>query len=339
MRMIVGVAALGVMAGCSWVRSPEREPPPPPPPLQKITAFDVRIPRRGELPPLVGQMQTYRIAPKDTLLDVARNAGLGFQEVKDANRYVDEWIPPAGEDVAVPTRWILPAARPQGIVVNVPEMRMFMFPQHTAPGQHVPVRTWAIAIGADDTPSPTGSFRVTSKDKNPTWYVPDSIYKTMEKKRRVIPPGPNNPMGEYRIRLSKGLYSIHGTDTPWAIGRQTTHGCIRLYPEDIGELYALVKPSTGGTLVYEPVKLGMDEGQVYVEVHEDVYKRFPSLEREAFRLVRQAGVEPLIDPERLRQAVRERRGMPIDITRDRSAPQLLRVDLPDADAERRASAR
>ena len=336
-RVFAGLSASIAVAGCAWRHGPE--PPPLPPPLQKITAFEARIPRRGELPPLAGHMQTYRIAPKDTLLDVARNAGLGFQEVKDANRYVDEWIPPAGDDVTVPTRWILPSGRLQGIVVNVPEMRMFMFPQRTAPGQYVPVRTWAIAIGADETPSPTGSFRVTSKDKNPTWYVPDSIYRTMEKKRRVIGPGPDNPMGEYRIRLSKGLYSIHGTDTPWAIGRQTTHGCLRLYPEDIGELYAMVTPSTSGTLVYEPVKLGMDQGRVFVEVHDDVYKRFPSLEREAFRLVRAAGVESLVDPAGLRQAVRAREGVPIDVTRDRSAPPLLRTEAPAGASERRASAR
>ena len=339
-RLIVVVSAAAALAGCSVLRGGrEPSPPPPPPPLQKITAVEARIPRRGELAPVVGQMQTYRIVPKDTLLDVARNAGLGFQEVKDANRYVDEWIPPAGEDVAVPTRWILPAAPLQGIVVNVPEMRMFMFPQHTTPGQHVPVRTWAIAIGADETPSPTGTFRITSKDKNPTWYVPDSIYRTMAKPRRVIPPGPNNPMGEYRIRLSKGLYSIHGTDTPWAIGRQTTHGCIRLYPEDIGELYDMVTPATSGTLVYEPVKLGMDGGQVYVEVHEDVYKRFPSLEREAFRLVRQARVESRVDPERLRQAVRDRRGVPTDITRDGGSPPPLRTEVPADAGGRRASSR
>ena len=169
--------------------------------------------------------------------------------------------------------------------------------------------------------------------------MPDSIYRTMEKPRRVIPPGPNNPMGEYRIRLSKGLYSIHGTDTPWAIGRQTTHGCIRLYPEDIGELYALVTPKTNGVLVYEPVKLGADGGRIYVEVHEDVYKRLRSLEREAFRLVRAAGVESRVDPERLRQAVRAREGVPVDITRDPGAPGLLRVDAPGDAPARHIAAR
>ncbi|HUI28174.1 MAG TPA: L,D-transpeptidase family protein, partial [Candidatus Kryptonia bacterium] len=206
-----------------------------------------QIPRHGQLPGVVGRMQRHRVEEKETLLDVARDAGLGFNEVKDANRSVDEWIPPTGSEVAVPTQWIVPRSRYRGIVVNIAEMRLYLFPQKTSPGEIVTVRTWAIGIGTDETPSPVGSFRITAKQKDPTWYVPDSIYRTMDPpKRRVVPPGPENPLGEYRIRLSKGLYSIHGTDVPWSIGRLTTHGCIRLYPEDISELFRLVKPGTVG---------------------------------------------------------------------------------------------
>src|SRR6185295_14373583 len=105
--------------------------------------------------------------------------------------------------------------------------RLYLYPQRTKPGDEVLLRTWAVAIGDDDSPTPEGVFTIRSKDKNPTWYVPASIPRS-ERPQRVVPPGPNNPMGEYRIRLSKGLYSIHGTDVPWAIGRQTTHGCISL---------------------------------------------------------------------------------------------------------------
>jgi L,D-transpeptidase ErfK/SrfK len=247
---------------------------------------------------------------------VARDAGLGINEVKDANRSVDEWIPAAGTAVEVPTRWILPRSSYRGLVINLPEMRLYMFPQRSKPGDVVTVRTWAIGIGAEKTPSPVGPFHVTSMDKNPTWYVPDSIYRTMEPpKRRVVPPGPDNPLGEYRVRLSKGLYSIHGTDTPWAIGRLATHGCIRLYPEDIGELFDLVRPGTLGELIYEPIKFGESEGQIYVEVHEDLYRRIPNLQREAVNLARRAKVTHRIDMEKLRQAVQEKRGIPVAIAK------------------------
>lgn len=307
------LALLLVLSACAT--RPRSQPPLPP--LEKITLLPVQVPQRGELPPVVGRVQHYRIAPKDTLLDVARNAGLGFNEVKDANRAVDEWIPPAGQDVVVPTRWILPRTRQRGVVINVPEMRMYLFPPKVRPGESVMMRTWAVAIGENETPSPVGTFRITSKDKNPTWYVPDSIYQTMDKRhrRRVVPPGPDNPMGEYRIRLSKGLYSIHGTDTPWAIGRQTTHGCIRLYPEDIGEFYAIASPSLSGEMVYEPIKFGAAGGRIFVEVHDDVYRRFRSLEVEAFRLARTQGILKQVDDVRLLEAARDRRGVPVDVTR------------------------
>ena len=90
--------------------------------------------------------------------------------------------------------------------------------------------------------------------------MPADILRTMDKPQKVVPPGPENPLGAYRIRLSKGLYSIHGTNDPWSIGRLTTHGCIRLYPEDIEVLYPLVDRGMPGELVYEPVKLGEDQG-------------------------------------------------------------------------------
>jgi L,D-transpeptidase ErfK/SrfK len=305
------VLALG---GCAL--RPSVEPAEPElPPLTKITAVETRVPAKGELPEVIGHMQRYRIATRqDTLLDVARNAGLGFNEVKDANRELDEWIPPVGREVDVPTRWILPRSSGRGLVINLPEMRLYMFPQHAKPGERVLLRTWAVAIGENDTPTPGGTFTIRSKDKNPTWYVPDSIPHS-ERPKRVVPPGPDNPMGEYRIRLSRDLYSIHGTDTPWAIGRQSTHGCIRLYPEDIGDLYELVQPKMRGVFIYEPIKFGEHNGRVYVEVHSDLYRRYRSLESEAFRLAKVQGIAARIDPDLLRFAVIARRGLPVDITR------------------------
>lgn len=265
-------------------------------------------------------MQRHRIQEKETLLDVARNAGLGFNEVKDANREVDEWIPPAGIEVAVPTQWIVPRSRYRGLVVNIAEMRLYLFPQKTTPGAVVPVRTWAIGIGTDETPSPIGLFHITAKDKDPTWYVPNSIYRTMDPPRhRVVPPGPDNPLGAYRLRLSKGLYSIHGTDVPWSVGRRTTHGCIRLYPEDISELYQLVDAGAVGELIYEPIKFGESDGQIYVEVHDDMYRRIPDLQREALKLARQARLTDRINTARLRQAVQEKRGVPVVVTAEASA--------------------
>ncbi|MGD9764123.1 MAG: L,D-transpeptidase family protein [Candidatus Binatia bacterium] len=320
-RVILGLTLSLALGGCGLFQ--QQQPAEPElAPLTKITAVEIRVPTKHELPPVIGHMQRYRIAPKDTLLDVGRNAGLGFNEVKDANREYDEWIPPVGQEVEVPTQWILPRSSGRGLVINVPEMRLYMFPQNAKPGELVLLRTWAVAIGENHTPTPGGAFTISSKDKNPTWYVPDSIPHS-ERPKRVVPPGPDNPMGEYRIRLSRGLYSIHGTDTPWAIGRQTTHGCIRLYPEDIDDLYELVQPKMRGQFVYEPIKFGEQNGRIYVEVHSDPYRRYRSLEKEAFRLAKAQRISDRIDADLLRFAVIARRGVPVDITRPPNVTRAL----------------
>jgi L,D-transpeptidase ErfK/SrfK len=316
---VVLVAAVATALGVSGC-GPWRVRPQALPPAQKITMTRARVPRPGELPGLVGRMQHHRVATGETLLDVARDADLGFRELRDANPAVDEWIPPVATDVVVPTRWILPRSRFRGLVVNVPEMRLYMFPVDAKAGEDVPLLTWPVGIGVEEAPSPEGAFTVRSKDANPTWIVPPDILKTMDKPERVVPPGPENPLGAYRIRLSKGLYSIHGTNDPWSIGRLTTHGCIRLYPEDIETLYSLVRPGMPGELVYQPVKLGEENGRVYAEVHDDVYRRIPDLERHAFAEVRKAKLTTRIDPELLRAAVRARTGVPVDVTR--GAPPL-----------------
>ncbi len=316
-RTALAIVLAVTLAGCGVFRSRPAAPPAP----QKITAATVHVPRPGELPGLVGRMQRHRVVERETLLDVARNADLGFRELRDANPGVDEWIPPPSTDVTVPTRWILPRSHFRGLVVNVPEMRLYMFPVDARPGEQVGLLTWPVGIGVEEAPSPEGPFVVRSKDANPTWIVPADIQRTMDAPRKVVPPGPDNPLGAYRIRLSRGLYSIHGTNDPWSIGRLTTHGCIRLYPEDIEALFPLVRTGMPGELVYQPVKLGEDGGRVYVEVHDDVYRRIRNFEHYALAEVQKAKLAARVDPELLRAALRAKSGVPTDVTRSTPPPR------------------
>ena len=330
-RLRAGILALALVAGCGpWRGRLER---PPALPLEKITVIETRVPQAGEQPAVVGRLQRHRIRPRETLLDVARDAGLGFSAVHDANPGVDEWVPPPDAEVVVPSRWIIPRSRYRGLVVNIPEMRLYMFPTDARPGERVPMLTWAVGIGVEEAPSPVGPFTVLSKDANPTWIVPASILRTRDNPERVVPPGPENPLGAYRIRLSKGLYSIHGTNDPWSIGRLTTHGCIRLYPEDIEVLYPLVGRGAPGELVYQPVKIGEDAGRIYVEVHDDVYRRFRDLERHALAEVEKAGLAARVDVELLRAAVRQKSGIPIDVTRRSERIRVPRLPGPPPRAE------
>lgn len=285
--------------------------------ITKITAFTAYVPRESELPGVIGRLGRYRVAAGQNLLDIARQSGLGFRELRDANPRVDEWEPKAGVELTMPTRWILP--RPQryrGLVINIPEFRLYKFPVDTELGERAPIMTWPVGIGAEYAPSPVTQFNVKSKDENPTWVVPDSIYRKMEDPKRVVPPGPDNPLGAYRIRLDFDLFAIHGTNDPWTVGRLTTHGCVRLYPEDIEYLYPLVEPGMPGEFVYQPVKLGERKGRVFVEVHQDVYAMYEDLQAYARGVVAAAGYTERVDPERLQAAVKQQLGFPVDVTRD-----------------------
>ena len=285
---------------------------------RKLSIVQVRVPDGYRLPTIVGQLQHYRVAAGENLLSIARKTGVGFRELRDSNPQVDEWEPKIGTDLLVPTRWIVPRTDSyRGLVINIPEMRLYMFPSDAYPGERVPMLTWPIGIGAEEAPSPVGPFKIASKDENPTWVVPDSIYRTMDHPQHVVPPGPDNPLGAYRIRLDKDLYAIHGTNDPWTVGRLTTHGCIRLYPEDIEMLYPLVDRGTPGELIYQPVKLGERDGDIYVEVHKDVYQTYPDLQQHARDEVARAGVQSRVNPALLRAAVEAKLGIPVNVSRER----------------------
>jgi L,D-transpeptidase ErfK/SrfK len=311
------------------------ELPPATDTITKITAFTAYVPREAEVPGVVGRLGRYKVSAGQNLLDIARQGGLGFRELRDANPRIDEWEPKAGVELTLPTRRILPHPnRYSGLVINIPEFRLYLFPIDTKLGERAPVMTWPVGIGAEYAQSPVGAFNVKSKDEFPTWVVPDSIYAKMEDPKRVVPPGPDNPLGDYRIRLDVDLYAIHGTNDPWTVGRLTTHGCVRLYPEDIAYLYTIVDRGTPGEFVYQPVKIGERKGRVFVEVHQDVYQMFDDLQGHARSVVARAGLNDRIDPERLQVAVKQQLGIPIDVTRE---PARAGASEPATDTDQVAS--
>jgi L,D-transpeptidase ErfK/SrfK len=285
--------------------------------IVKISAFTAYVPRPGEAPGVVGQNGLYKVKVGQNLLDIAHEGGLGFRELRDANPKIDEWEPKAGVEIVMPTRRIIPHPKNyQGLVINIPEFRLYLFPLDTKLGERNPIMTWPVGIGAESAQSPIQAFHVKSKDEKPTWVVPDSIYAKMDQPKRVIPPGPDNPLGDYRIRLDFDLYAIHGTNDAWSVGRLTTHGCVRLYPEDIAYLYPIVDRGYPGEFVYQPVKVGERKGRVYVEVHQDVYQMFDDLLAHANSVVAEANLVGRVDPDRLAIAVKQQLGIPVDVTKE-----------------------
>ena len=288
---------------------------------------------------VIGSSRFYQVQKKDTFLDIARYYDLGFNEIEEANPGIDQWIPPPGQVVLLPTEWVLPDVEYKGLVVNVPEMRLFFF-HHVADGTVI-VNTFPVGLGRDDWRTPSGSFKVVEKTVNPRWVLPESIKAEHRKEGKPAPDfiaggDPDNPLGKYRLRLTLPLYGIHGTDIPWGVGMQVSHGCIRLYPEDIERLFPTVPVGTFGQFVYQPVKVGARDGHIFVEVHKDIYKQLPGPYREALRLVDKFGWRSQVDLQRVQRAVVEESGVPIDVTLDTGVNEVkdetLRVAPPRREA-------
>jgi len=221
---------------------------------------------------VIGETLTAEADASDTLLDVARRHNLGYEEITNANPGVDAWLPGAGTVVVVPRQRLLPRAPRTGIVINLPEHRLYWYPP-AAPGEAPVVWTFPVSIGKMDWNTPLGSTRIVAKVKDPTWTPPKSVREEHAKRGdilpAVVPAGPDNPLGRFALRLGipGGAYLIHGTNRPAGVGMQVTHGCMRLYPEDIETLYGLVSVNTPVTIVNQPYKWGWREGELLIEVH------------------------------------------------------------------------
>ncbi|MDX2167991.1 MAG: L,D-transpeptidase family protein [Deltaproteobacteria bacterium] len=268
---------------------------------------------------MIGSIRHYSTAKGDTFLDVARFYGLGYNELEQANPGIDPWIPGIkAKSLMLPTAWVLPQVPYTGVVVNIPEMRLYYF--HPRKGdQPLLVTTYPVGLGRDEWRTPKGKFKVQGKTKNPTWIIPESIRKEHIKERgdhRTMIEGgaPDNPLGKYRLELTMPGYRIHGTDIPWGVGMQVSHGCVRLYPEDIEALFPVIPVGTPGEFIYQPVKIGARDGRIYAEVSPDIYDLVPDMQGEAQRIVNDLGWGQYVDAIKLEQAVTAKNGIPTDVT-------------------------
>jgi len=219
---------------------------------------------------VIGSVTTTVAEHEDTLLDIGRRFGVGYEEIIAANPGVDPWLPGAGTEILIPSRFILPDAPREGIVVNLPEHRLYYYPP-AKPGAPRVVRTYPISTGKMDWKTPLGVTRVVAKQERPNWYPPPSVRLEHEAKGDplppFIPPGPDNPLGEFALRLGipGGSYLIHGTNRPAGVGMQVTHGCIRMYPEDIAEFFQMIPVNTRVNLIDQTTKVGWYRGTLFIE--------------------------------------------------------------------------
>jgi L,D-transpeptidase ErfK/SrfK len=224
---------------------------------------------------MFGDIETITTFGEDTLPDLARRYSLGYEEIQRANPGVDVWLPGEGTSLLIPGQRLLPPGPHEGIVVNLPEHRLYYYPK-VKKGETPYVITYPVSIGKMDWNTPLGKTRIVDKRKNPLWYPPESVRKEHAERGDPLPTvvkaGPDNPLGAFAMRLDirPGAYLIHGTNNPIAVGMAITHGCIRMYPEDIEALFPLVPVNTPVWLINEPVKVARVNGQVWLEVHPPV---------------------------------------------------------------------
>lgn len=295
----------------------------------------------GALGPLPASAETFRLGDpndgvvgfpfyvqsrrEDTLLDIGRHNQLGYQDMKQANDKVDMWVPGDGKEVLIPTLFVLPDTPRTGLVLNRPEMRLYFFPAE----RPEEVQSYPISIGREGWDTPLGTFTIAKKVKDPSWTPPASIRAEHAERGdilpEVVPAGPDNPLGPYAMRLSIPSYLIHGTNKPWGLGMQVSHGCIRMNNEGIEELFPQVTEGERVTIVDQPYKVGWLGNDLYLEVHIDKpEKRLPA--RMVIPEKYAAAPDLTIDWDAVERAIAENTGLPQLVGTRRLAANPLRLD-------------
>ena len=272
--------------------------------------------------PYIGETIEYRAQHEDTFVHLARDYNLGFVEMRAANPYVDPWLPGKGTKLILPARHLLPDAKYEGVVINLPEMRLYAFVN----GDEAPT-SFPIGIGREGLNTPEGVTKVVRKKEGPTWTPTPRMRREDPELKPYYPPGPENPLGTHALYLGWPTYAIHGTNKPFGIGRRVSSGCIRLYPEKIEHLYEVVPVGSRVEVVNQPIKLAWIDDRLYLEAHPEMEQALqmeeygqvsaPKLsEKDLKRIIRVAGdFEDKLRWPAIRMAIKERSGYPVEIAR------------------------
>ncbi len=270
----------------------------------------------------IGEIEEYEAVYEDTLVHLARKHGLGFVEIRAANPALDPWIPGEGAKVILPKRHLLPDALREGIVINLPEMRIYAY----LDGDEAPY-SYPIGVGREGLDTPTGKTSIVRKKEGPTWRPTQRMLDEDPTLERVVPPGPENPLGTHALYLGWPTYAMHGTNRPFGIGRRVSSGCIRLYPEDIIKFFEQVPVGAAVNVVNQPIKVAWIGNELYLEAHPDMEQAIKMeetgvVEQQKFTdkdmafIIEKAGEHTeLLNWPKIRNVLRERKGYPVRIAR------------------------
>jgi len=269
---------------------------------------------------LVGTIGSYTVVKNDSLRLVAAKLGVNLRRLAAMNRLSPKDQLKVGQVLRYNNQRIIPPSKlKHGIVINIPDRMLYYFEK----GQLT--YATAVALGTptkmDDIPwhTPTGKFRIVNKAKDPTWTVPPSIQEEMRREGKEVitsvPPGTDNPLGKYAMKTSLPGILIHSTSKPWSIYTYASHGCIRVHPDRMEELFKVVRVNTPGEIIYQPVKVATTEqGRIFLEVHGDIYAKTKGIEREAKALLQTLNISDKVDWQKVRQAISRKAGVAEDVT-------------------------
>jgi L,D-transpeptidase ErfK/SrfK len=363
-RVPAALALTALLGACGWLQVSEE------PTAGGPTAPDPNAPRLEPLPTryftgvgpdqeVLGELQVVFARHDNTLVDFARRYNLGFDELHQANPGVDTWLPGEGTPIYLPTMSVMPDAPREGLVLNLPSMRLLYFVPESSPEAGLEAGAadaprWSVAshpigIGREGWETPVGQSRVISKALEPTWYPPASVRaehaELGDPLPGVVPPGPDNPLGRHAFSLSLPGYLIHGTNKPPGVGMRVSHGCVRLYPEDIEELFGRVAIGTPVHIVNQPALAGWRDDELYLEVHPPLSEDVRDLAADAARAIeaaleRRARQDAAVDAAAVARIVAERNGIPMPVLAGEPSPErylaaarVIENDLPAAGGE------
>lgn len=359
-KMPAGLLVMMALGGCAFFESYPQAPvaevvalPPAKerPRLEPISRsyFELDSPEQS----IIGEPQLVFTRASDTFSDLAREYGLGYDELVAANPAIDPWVPGENTAVLLPTQYVLPNVPHRGIVLNIASKRLFYFPQ-VAAGETAYVMTYPIGIGRVGWDTPLGAAKVIAKARDPHWYVPASVRKEHadlgDPIASVIPPGPDNPLGKFVLKLDMPGYLIHGTNQPYGVGMRVSHGCVRLYPENIERLFSMVDTGESVTIINEPYLVGWRGGELYFESHAPLEDDEVSAEQHLqavfdFARNRSGAFNDPVEQDKARTIASDAQGVPIRVLNADSAEVLERARVvrntyePDPDAPTLAEVR
>jgi len=261
---------------------------------------------------IVGKDRSYILAPGEVLPDIARRCRLGYNTLVAANPGIDPWLPGDWQKILLPYRTILPDGAEPGITINLAEYRLYLIWEEEGKRR---VRIYPIGIGQEGWNTPEGTFEITVMIDDPSWTIPEDLREG--EGPFTVETGTSNPLGQYWLGLSAPSFGIHGTNEPFGVGRRVSHGCIRLYPDDIEDLNQRARVGMPVNIVYQPIKLALDKGRLLAQINADFLGRISVPYDEVLRMKNRLGWEGEIDRKALEKALSEARGIPVPISKPR----------------------